>query len=185
MKKKIISAASALIILFTANAQMPAGFEKGSVTLADGTTLSGFVKDNMKRDASVVYTDANGSNKTAYSASIINAAGINGTDYRSIKGDFFKVICNGKICFLQKASNATGKTIYNGSEAIIVDGTPGKTGDYFSYSNNELVLINKKSVDAFIGQMSSCNEALEKAKAINGNIAALADAVAIYNSLSK
>ena len=86
---------------------------------------------------------------------------------------------------MQKASNATGKTIYNGSEAIIVDGTPGKTGDYFSYSNNELVLINKKSVDAFIGQMSSCNEALEKAKAINGNIAALADAVAIYNSLSK
>jgi hypothetical protein len=41
-------------------------------------------------------------------------------------------------------------------------------------------------VDAFINeQLSSCTAAIEKAKSINGNMAALADAVAIYNAANK
>jgi hypothetical protein len=187
MKKTIIlTAISALFTVLNMQAQAPAGFVKGNVTLADGSTISGYVKDNIKKNASVTFLDNNGSNKQQYDGIQVNAAVVDGTNYSCMKGDFFKTICTGKICFLQKASNASGKTIYNGAEAIILPGTEGKIGDYFSYTNNELTLITKKTVDAFIStQLNSNAKAAEKAKAVNGDIAALAEAIAIYNSDNK
>ena len=132
MKKTIIlTAVSAILFALNIQAQVPADFVKGSVTLADGSTISGFVKDNIKKSAAVFIVDNNGSNKKLYYSNEINAATIDGTNYVSVKSDFFKSICTGKICFLQKASNISGKTIYNGSEAIVLSGTDGKIGDYF------------------------------------------------------
>ncbi len=184
-KKSFFITAVGLFILLNVNAQIPEGYVKGSVTLADGTTITGYVHDNIKKGSAVVLVNDKGEDKKLYNSAEINGAVINGTNYLSVKGDFFKIICNGKMNFLQKASNSSGKTIYNGAEAIILPGTEGKIGDYFSYSNNELTLINKKSTDAFIGQLSDCTAAVEKAKSVNGDIAALADAVTIYNSYSK
>jgi hypothetical protein len=185
MKKTIILTATLLFFLLNIQAQIPAGFVKGTVTLADASTVNGYIKDNIKKGA-VVFVDENGANKKSYCSNEINAVTIDGTNYVAVKNDFFKTICTGKICFLQKASNISGKTIYNGSEAIILPGTEGKIGDYFSYTNNELTLINQKTTEAFISnQLGSCTQAAEKAKLANGDIAALADAVAIYNSYNK
>ncbi len=186
MKKTfILTVVTAFLFILNLQAQVPANFAKGSITMADGSSISGYVKDNMKKDASVEFLDNTGEGKKKFDGSQINAVNIDAARYQCIKGDFFRTICNGKICFLQKVSNASGKTIYNGSEAIILSGTDGKTGDYFSYSNNELTLITKKSVDVFIGQLGNCTAAVEKAKSVNGDIAALADAVTIYNSYNK
>lgn len=185
MKKTMILTTAALFFILNIQAQIPTGFVKGAVTLADASTVTGYVKDNIKKGA-VVFVDDKGGNKQLFYSNEINAVVIDSANYVSVKNDFFKTICSGKICFLQKASNISGKTIYNGSEAIILPGTEGKIGDYFSYSNNELTLINQKTVDAFINnQLSSCTQAAEKAKSINGDIAALADAVTIYNSYNK
>jgi hypothetical protein len=103
-------------------------------------------------------------------------------NYLCIKGDFFKTICSGKICFLQKASNASNKASYNGSDAVFASGTEGKIGDYFVYSNNQLIHLTKKTVSRFITeQLSSCSPAAAKAAAANGDMLVLAEAVSIYN----
>lgn len=184
-KKSFFITAVGLFLLMNVKAQAPEGFVKGSVTLADGSSADGYIKENMKKAGNIIFISEKSSDKKIYNSTEVNAVAVDGANYVSVKGDFFKVICNGKISFLQKASNAAGKTIYNGVEAIILPGTEGKTGDYFSYTANELTLINKKTMDAFIGQLSNCTAAVEKAKSVNGDIAALADAVVIYNSYNK
>ncbi len=184
-KKSFFITVVGFFLLLNVKAQAPEGFVKGSVTLADGSTSSGYVKENMKKNASIVFINDKSSDKKIYNSTEINAVAVDGASYVSLKGDFFKLICSGKISFLQKASNASGKTIYNGSEAIILPGTEGKIGEYFSYAANELTLINKNTMEAFIGQLSNCTAAVEKAKSVNGDIAALADAVVIYNSYNK
>lgn len=186
MKKTIIlTVATALLSALNVQAQAPADFAKGSITLADGSSITGFVKDNLKKDASVIYLDDNGNGKKKFDGSQINAVNINAVNYQCIKSDFFKTICNGRICLLQKASNASGKTIYNGSEAIILTGTEGKIGDYFSYTNNELSIINKKTTAAFISQLGNCTAAVEKAKSANGDMATIAEAINLYNNQNK
>lgn len=186
MEKKLLASAVAIIFLLSAHAQAPVEFVAGTITMANGSVVNGYVKDNLKKDASVIFTDTNGSSKKKYNGSVLNAVSINGVEYRCMMGDFFKVICDGKISFLQKASNASGKVTYNGSEAIVASGTAGKLGDYFTYSNNQLYHLTTKTVDAFInGQLSTSTAAVEKAKAIKGDIALLSESVTIYNNENK
>lgn len=169
-----------------AQTEIPAGYTKGSITLANGTVVAGYLKDNIKKSASVTYVDNTGANKKTYEGSEINSVTMESENFTCIKGDFFKTICTGKICFLQKASNSANKASYNGSEPVFNSGTEGKIGDYFVYSSNTLKLINKKTVTAFISSdLSTCSAAVEKANAINGNIALLAEAVSIYNKSVK
>ena len=185
MKIKQLFYAVALVFSFTAvkaQTEVPAGFTKGSITLADGAVISGFVKDNIKKSASVVYVDNAGANKKTYPGSQVNGATIDATNYICISGDFFKTLSVGKMNFLQKASNASGSVSYNGTEAVFSNGTEGKIGDYFAYADNKLKLLNKKSLESFINtDLAVCAPAVEKAKAINGDIAKLQEAVDIYN----
>lgn len=185
MKIKQFFYAALLAISFTsvkAQIEVPAGFSKGAITLADGSVVPGFVKDNIKKSASVVYVDNNGANKKTYSGSQLNAVIIDAVIYTCIGGDFFKTLSAGKMNFLQKASNNSGSVSYNGTEAIFNNGTEGKIGDYFVYADNKLKLLNKKNLESFINtDLAVCAPAVEKAKAINGDIARLQEAVDIYN----
>ena len=184
MKIKQLFFAAVLLFSFTAvkaQTEVPAGFSKGTITLADGKIVSGYVKDNIKKSASVVYVDNAGAKKT-YSGSQVNGVTIDAASYICISGDFFKTLSAGKMNFLQKASNASGSVSYNGTEAIFNNGTDGKIGDYFVYVDNKLKLLNKKSLESFINtDLAVCAPAVEKAKAINGDIAKLQEAVDIYN----
>jgi hypothetical protein len=169
-----------------AQAQAPAGFVKGSVTLSNGSVITGYVKESIKKNAAISFADAAGSNKQQYDGSQINGASVDTVNYICFKGDFFKTICSGKICFLQKASNAANKASFNGADAVFTSGTEGKIGDYFVFSNNQLTHLNKKSVNSFITeQLAACAPAAEKAKAANGDMAMLAEAVNIYNKSVK
>ncbi len=170
----------------SANAQVPAGFVKGAVTLSNGSTLNGYVKESIKKNAAITFTDASGINKQQYDGIQINGAVVDSVNYLCIKGDFFKTVCTGKICFLQKASNAANKASYNGNETVFSSGTEGKIGDYFVYSNNQLTHLTKKTVNTFITEQLGSNAfAVEKAKAANGDMVLLADAVIIYNNAVK
>lgn len=167
--------------------ETPKGYAKGTIVLHDNTSLSGFVKDKMKSDAAVSFIDENQKKKT-YSGSEILSLSIGQEDYICIKGDFFKTICSGKLCFLQKMSDASGKPSYNGTEAIFSNGTEGKPGDFFIYNSEEkqLKLVAKKNFNETIAAVFAGNTAaLDKAKTVNGDLSQLKDAVEVYNSSHK
>jgi hypothetical protein len=170
----------------SAAAQKPEGFANGTVTLSNGSILNGYVKEAIKKNATITFINAAGANKQQYDGSQINGVAVDTINYLCIKGDFFKTICTGKICFLQKASNAANKASYNGGEAVFNSGTEGKIGDYFAYTNKQLTHLTKKTVSTFITeQLGSNSFAVEKAKAANGDMILLADAITIYNNTVK
>ena len=115
--------------------------------MADNTIVSGFIKDNIRKDASVTLL-VNGKEKK-YNGADIAAAEIDASTFTCIKGDFFKVVCNGELTFLQKASDASSKPTTVGNEVFFLSGTEGKPGDYFIYENRsqQLKLVSKKNLN--------------------------------------
>ncbi|MEO6252976.1 MAG: hypothetical protein ABIO79_06710 [Ferruginibacter sp.] len=167
----------------TAQTEAPKGFSKGNIVLPDNTIVSGYIKDNIRKDASVILL-ADGKEKK-YNGSDIVSAEIDGTGYNCIKGDFFKIVCKGELTFLQKASNASSKPTYIGNEVFFVSGTEGKPGDYFIYENKsrELKLVSKKNLnDVVASSFGGYTPAIEKAKAAQADIAQLKGAVESYNT---
>jgi len=181
----------AMLSLFVFNVyaqEAPKGFQKGSVTLADGNTISGFVKNNMRSDASVTFTEAAGKKKTRYDGSAIEGVEVEGTKYICIKGDFFKVLCEGELSYLQKSSDATGKPTQAGTEVIFASGTEGSPSDYFIYNkaNKQLKLVSKKNLEEVAAASFAGNPAaIDKAKSVKEDLAQLKDAVELYNSSHK
>ncbi len=162
---------------------IPAGYVKSTIHLFDGTQLSGYVKDNIKKSASIYFIEEAGSQKKQYEGSEIKELTIGEVNYLCVSGDFFKIISTGKLNFVQKQSNASDKVSYNGTEAIFNNGTEGSIGDYFVYSNKKLTRLSKKTVGAFIStDLASCTEAVERAKTINGDMAKLQQPIEIFNN---
>jgi hypothetical protein len=174
--------------IFRSHAQkpIPTGFVKATITLDNGDLLAGYIKDNIRKSSSVVYVNETGENKKTYEGRDINKLAIDSAQFMCVNGDFFKVITLGKMSFLQKASNSTGKVYYNGAEPIVSNGTDGEIGDYFVFSNKQLKLITVKNVDAFISaDLMNCEMAVQKAKAINGDVTKLNEAIEAYNSCNE
>ncbi|HKO82792.1 MAG TPA: hypothetical protein VJU78_20440 [Chitinophagaceae bacterium] len=178
------------LVLTQANAQpeVPKGFKKGALILADNSHLSGYIKDNIRSNASVLFIAEASEKKKTYNGSDLNSAEIEGTKFICIKGDFFKVLSEGELNFLQKASDASGKPVYNGNEAIFSNGTEGKPNDYFIYTagSKQLNLVSKKNVDEVIAaSFAGYTAAIDKAKTVNGDLSQLKDAVEIYNNRNR
>jgi hypothetical protein len=188
MKSKLIFFTLAIFAnlgIACAQSKIPDGYKKTSIQLFNGTSLNGYTKDNMKKSASVVFIENETTKKITYDGSQINSIKIEDENFLCVGGDFFKIISDGKLTFVQKQSNAADKVSYNGSEAVFNSGTEGKIGDYFIYSNtnNKLKLINKKSIAAFIETDLAGNiAAIEKAKTIDGDLSKLKEAINIYNN---
>jgi hypothetical protein len=182
---KILSSLTLFFITSICFAQtiIPNGFAKASLVLYNGSSLIGYVKENIKKSASVVFFNENTNKKTTYDGDKISSIQIADENFVCAGGDFFKIISSGKINFVQKQSNAADKATYNGNEAVFNNGTEGKIGDYFIYTNNKLKLINKKSIALFIEtDLAGNTAAIEKAKTIDGDLSKLKDAINIYNN---
>jgi hypothetical protein len=179
-----------MLLSFTAiytNAQstIPQDYVKGTIVLANGTSLSGYLKDDMRKNATVSFYDEADKKKKEFDGTEINSVQLNNDKFICIGGDFFKVLSEGELNFLQKASNASGKIIYNGLENVVSNGTEGKPGDYFICNSNtkELTKLSKKNIDVVTASsFAGCAAAIEKAKSINGDITRVKDAVEIFNS---
>ena len=164
---------------------LPKGFVKGSIVLADNTELTGFIRDDIRSRAAVVLIPATGGKKITYDGDKLNSVTINETKYICMKGDFFKVVCDGELSFLQKSSDASSKPVYVGTEAMFINGTEGRPGDYFIFnkSQQQLKLVNNKNVAEVTAQsFINCEAAVNKAKETGDDIALLKDAVVIYNN---
>jgi hypothetical protein len=184
VKVVLIVVLSVYFTVTQAQTETPRGFKKGTLTLVDNSTISGNIKSNIRSNASVVFLSEEGGKKKNYDGAELISAEIDGTTFICIKGDFFKVISNGGLSFLQKASDASNKVTYNGSEAVFSSGTEGKPDDYFIYDSRkkELKKVSKKNFDEVTAAAFAGNTAaIDKAKAVNGDIAQLKDAVDIYN----
>jgi hypothetical protein len=184
--KKLQLLSVALLSLFvlqaSAQTEAPKGFGKGKVVLPGNVVVSGFIKDNIRKEAELIMM-VDGKEKT-YTGTDISSAEVNSINFICIKGDFFKVVSSGELSFLQKSSDASSKPSYNGNEVMFINGTEGNRGDYFIYNTaQELKLVSKKNLDALIAaSFGNYAPAIEKAKAAQGDIALLKDAVDVYNS---
>lgn len=179
-------ALSLLFLQTNAQTQAPKGFSEGKVVLPDNTIVSGFIKDNIRKDASVLL-QVDGKEKK-YDGSDITAVTIDGVDYNCIKGDFFKVVCKGELTFLQKSSNASSKPTRVGNDVFFLSGTEGKPGDYFIYENKnqQLRLVSKKNLNTVVANsFGGYAPAIEKAKAAQADIAQLKGAVETFNSRNR
>lgn len=176
-----------LSVQVSAQNTAPQGFDKGAIVLANGTTISGWVKDEMSNKAAVSIVPEAGGKKQRYDAYNLTSVQVGGNQFRCIKGDFFKVICAGDIDFLQKASDCAGKLAYNGAEAFYLSGTEGKPGNYFMYTSKtaSLQLVTDKNLATVTQEnFANCTAAINKAKETGNDVARLKEAVDIYNNRS-
>ena len=187
--KTITAIALSLTILnIQAQNNIPQGFSKGNIVLADGSVLPGYLKENMRRDASVTFLNETDKKQKDYDGSDLLSVQMDNIKFICIRGDFFKVVSDGELSFLQKSSDVSNKAVYNGVETVFTNGTEGKPGDYFIYnsSNKLLKKVSKKNVEVVAADIfAGCLAAIEKAKTVNGDIAKVKDAVEIYNSRNK
>lgn len=185
---KIVTAIVAVTLICLqshAQEEAPKGFKKGTLTLADKSVLNGYVKDNIRNSASVILINGSGDKKKTYDGSALSSAEIDGTKFLCINGDFFRIICEGNLNFLQKESDASGKPSYNGTEAVSMNGTEGSRGDYFIYDNKsrQLKLVTKKNFDVVIaGAFANNTAAIEKANTARNDLPRLKEAVESYNA---
>ena len=182
---KMLSALVLSVTLLQANAQsdIPKGFSKGTLVLADNSTVAGYIKDNSRRDAAVVLLK-DGKEKTYKGSDLISMETTAGS-FICINGDFFKIAVNGELSFLQKTSDASSQATNNGTEAKFNNGTEGQPGDYFIYNNasKQLKLVSKKNLNDIVAKsFGGYTPAIEKAKTAQSDIALLKDAVEIYNT---
>jgi hypothetical protein len=182
---KMLSALVLNVTLLQANAQTdaPKGFNKGTLVLADNSSVTGYIKDNSRRDAAVIFfKDGKETNyKGADLVSMETGAG----KFICISGDFFKVATSGELSFLQKSSDASSQATFNGTEAMFINGTAGAPGDYFIYNNSskQLKLVSKKNLNDVVAKsFEGYTPAVEKAKTAQTDIALLKDAIEIYNN---
>ena len=130
-----------------AQTAIPKGFEKASIVLTDGSTLEGYAKDQMRKQASIQFFNPTTGKKTSYDANNLNSISINDNKWICLQGDFFKQLNNSQPILLQKCSDVSGKPMFNGVETVISTGSQGKIDDQFQYDSNTNQLIpvsNKK-----------------------------------------
>jgi hypothetical protein len=177
----VIAIAFSLSTIYAQDA--PKGFTKGSIVLSDSSVLTGYIKEKIRGNASLTFVDAENKKKN-YDGHSLVAATIGDEKYICIKGDFFKVVTDGRMKLLQKSSDASSKPIYNGNQAIFINGTEGNPGDHYIYttSSKKLKHITRKSFASVTAEcFSGCEQALAKAKSINEDISRLNEAVDAYN----
>ena len=183
-----VSLLSLAMVQANAQSENSKELKKGTVVFADGSSAPGFIKDNIRKDASVTFTPETGGKKKIYAGAELTSVTIEGTKYICIKGDFFKILSEGELSFLQKSSDASGKPTYNGNEAIFSSGTEGNPNDYFIYNNTDkqLKLVSKKNLDEVIkASFSGSTAAIDKAKTVQGDLSRLKEAVDLYNNRNK
>lgn len=162
-----------------------ASYKAGYVITPDGTRKDGLIKNDFKSAASITFQSKDGK-KTTYTASEIKEVDIDGVIYISYLSDFFKVEKAGpRVSLYQKVSNAAGRVIYNGSQAVGIDpGTEGSINDHFIKiaGTDKPVLVTKKNFEQVVlANCTGCPKLSEDIKANKVNYEGIEKAVQQYN----
>ncbi len=162
-------------------AQKATSFEEGTITLANGTIKKGNIINNLAKKGTIQFKESKESKKQILDGTQLNALIIGNTNYQCINGDFFKEICLGKICFLQKASKTSTKVIYSGTTPVAIAGTNGKLNDYFLYNNKNLQLLTKKNVSTILKATLINCASLNINKVNIDDLSSVAEIITSYN----
>ena len=176
---------STTFLQLKAQDEIPKGFVHGKIILSDSTVVTGYIKESIHSNAAVSMITAAGEKKKTYDGSNLVAVEIDSTRYLCIKGDFFRIVCEGELSFLKKESDASRKPVYNGTEALFLNGTEGKINDYFFYNKQQqqLKLLTKKNrAEVVSNSFNNCTAAISKATEAGDDLSRLNQAVDIYNN---
>ncbi len=185
MKKIIMPFLLAIAALpFIASAQS-SDFQKGSVLTVSNEKTEGSIRDLTKNKGSILFTSASGEKKT-YTPGDILGFTLNGADYISYASDFYKVISNGsKAALYQRATDNSGKMLYNGAEAVSVTTAEGKSGDLYIQvkADGKFALVTAKNFDKVVPVLfAGCAAVVADVKAKQLDYTQLAKAVEKYNT---
>lgn len=165
MKQFILSISLACLAHLAPAQSLPRGFEAGNIVLADNSLLQGFVKSDMRKNAAIQFIPAAGSKKITYRGDQLNGVSVGTDTYICRKGDFFKQVCPGTLSLLQKASDARAIPVYVGNEALFINGTEGKPGDYFTLQQETLTLVKPGQLQQLvITDFPNCGAVISQAK---------------------
>jgi hypothetical protein len=186
MKKAIVSLLVILGFSFSnLQAQAPAGYEKGTIILADNSKQEGLIKESLNSKGTVSFMTATGSKKT-YSVAELNGFSYKNDIYIAYTNDFYKAIAIGsKASLYQKQTNNAGKLLYNGSDAYTATTTEGNIGDFYIQANksDDLLLVNAKNFSSVLSKsFADCSVVLADIAAKQLDYAQLTKAVEKYNS---
>lgn len=175
----------ALLTAYVAGAQAPSGYTAGYIIGPDQVKIEGFVKEKFKSKAGIEFQTVAGK-KSTYAASDLQEVGIAADRYITYKDDFFKQLMSGtRVTVFQKVSDASGKVIYNGSQAVGVSaGTDGALADYFLRKSGEegLTWVSKKNLGQTLATFfADCNKLAEQVKKDTPAYATVPELAAQYN----
>lgn len=147
-----------------APASDPSGFTNGQVVLPDNSTVTGSVKDNIRKKGEV--TLVNEGKTTKYKAADINSVRIGNVLFITSNYTFYELIWEGKnISLLRKANEPSGVQ-YNGSDPVVIS-SEGSIDDLFIKKTGDasLQLLTKKNVKEVLGGIcSNCVTAIDATK---------------------
>jgi hypothetical protein len=167
--KKLLSLLSISVLLQSTNlTAQPAqekdaeGYVNGQILLSDNSTVTGTIKDNIRKKGEV--TLLRDGKKTKYKAGEINSLQLGSSNYITNNYTFYEIIWQGKnITLLRKANEPSGVQ-YNGVEPVVISGSDGDVDDYFVKKNNEssVQLLSKTNVKEVLGKIcTACITTIE------------------------
>ncbi len=136
----------------------------GQVVLPDNSTVSGSIRDNIRKKGEL--TLINNSKKTKYKAGDISTAQVGGSNYITWNYTFYEILWQGKNLTLLRKANEPAGVQYNGSDAVAVT-SEGNIDDLFIRKSGDasLLLLTKKNAKEVLGKIcSSCATAIDAAK---------------------
>jgi hypothetical protein len=167
---------------------VPADFIAGSVYTSTYEKLDGFIKENLKKDGSIAFINAQGQKK-AYNVGSLQSFTINNITYLSYLNDFYKTIVTGsRLSLYQKVTDNNGKLINNGTESVVATTTDGRIGDYYlqSKKDSDLTLITKKNFQESVMQVcADCTVVVDNVKTKQVDYSQLVKVVEQYNNCMK
>jgi len=186
MKKMILSLLMITAFSFASKAQTPsAEFQKGTVLTASNEKLEGTIKDQTKNKGTIAFVSSSGQKKT-YTPAELSGFSLNGANYISYSSDFYKVLVpGGKAALYQRATDNSGKMLYNGAEVVSVTTAEGKAGDYYIQiaSGDKWIWVTQKNFEsALSAAFADCAVVLSDIKTKQIDFSQIAKAVEKYNS---
>ena len=167
--KKLLSLAVLTLLLQISNAQPapekdPEGYVSGQVSLPDNSTVTGTIKDNIRKKGEV--TVISSGKKTKYKASDISSIQIGGSNYITNNYTFYEVLWQGTNLTLLRKANEPAGVQYNGNEPVVIS-SEGDVDDYFvkKGADGSLQLLTNKNAKEVVGKFcSSCATAIDATK---------------------